>query len=514
MKASKSQNYIKRELSSPQKRIHFSEFNSGTMPINNISDAWTYQLITQEFYEVLMNPFPAKLIRKRKGSYWDFLKTDQYYHQSDKYDYDQKFWQKELFPVPEKTGLFLEKHPKSNSAQRHHFILNSKQSRQIRDFCDKESLSYSSFFVWILSMIIHLRTGKDEFLLGMLTHNRLGKSEKKIAGMFVSTIALKITVDKHMSLSENLKNILGIILKGMRHQRFPLGGIKNPDPDIKGGVFDRLEIIYSYNSVEDPFDCKFLFSGAENFPLVFRPCMIKEQKFQIEMDFRLDSITSDQIIAISEQYITVLEAVLHDKNQILKSTSWISEKNIQKVLNDFNKPIQPLKKPHLIHQILEEKVSLKPQKTAITFKDQSLTYQMLNQQANQVASRLYKELGSGEQLIALLMDRSLDLMILLYAILKAGYAYVPLSKDHPVLRNRQILESAGIKKVFTDVNTLSTEYNNCITFSEWDYSGESTENLNLDLKSETLAYIIYTSGSTSIPKGVMLEQHRRSRQLD
>ncbi|MBI9099918.1 MAG: amino acid adenylation domain-containing protein, partial [Spirochaetaceae bacterium] len=619
MKASKSPNYIKRALSSPQKRIHFSEFNSGKYAINNIcvayfleedtsirdlsfaidqafisypslrirltqegstaqqytvpftpcrldkyhhfhniqesdywfsslvtekvpywdsplaeffpfqindsrrgfvfrthhiiSDAWTYQLVTQEIYDVLNRPNPQKLIRKKKGSYWDFLKTDQNYNQSNRYDYDKKYWQEKLFPLPAKTGLFTEKHPRSPVAQRHQFILSYPQSKSIISFCDKFSISYSSFFLWVLSVLVSLRTGSDDFLLGMLTHNRIGKSEKKIAGMFVSTIALKFSLNNTESLWENLQTMLGLIASSMRHQRFPISGVESEDSEKRESVFNRLEIVYSYNSVEYPFDCKFLFCGAENFPLVVRPCMITGQKFQIEMDFRDDSIDMNQIQSLSEQYITVLEAVLDNKDQVLKTTPWVNKKNVERVLNKFNNPILPLEQPQLIHQFLEKQVPANHEKKAITFEDEFLSYKSLNEKANKVAHRLYKELGEGEQLIALLMDRSLDLMILLYAILKAGYAYVPLSKDHPVKRNRTILEAAGIKKLFTDNKALLESYDECFLFSDWDCSSESEENLDLQIEPERLAYIIYTSGSTGTPKGVMLEHGAVSNRL-
>jgi amino acid adenylation domain-containing protein/thioester reductase-like protein len=162
------------------------------------------------------------------------------------------------------------------------------------------------------------------------------------------------------------------------------------------------------------------------------------------------------------------------------------------------------------HQLFEQQVQQTPEQVAVSFETESLTYQQLNQRANQVA-HLLQQLGVGpEVLVGIGVERSLDLLVGLLGILKAGGAYVPLDPAHPRERLAYMLEDAVVSVLLTqshlvDTFELDTSTHLICLDRDWpEISQQPQENPITQLHANNLAYVIYTSGSTGKPKGVQI----------
>lgn len=161
-------------------------------------------------------------------------------------------------------------------------------------------------------------------------------------------------------------------------------------------------------------------------------------------------------------------------------------------------------------QLFEQQVERTPQAIALVDGDRSFTYRQLNARANQLAHYL-KGIGvQPEELVALSMDRSVHLIVAFWGVLKAGAAYVPLDPTYPHERRAYKLRDAAVQIILADTNLVNSipECSAKIVCvdGDWDkISQQPTTNLNLPLKANNLAYVLYTSGSTGNPKGVMIE---------
>ncbi len=161
-----------------------------------------------------------------------------------------------------------------------------------------------------------------------------------------------------------------------------------------------------------------------------------------------------------------------------------------------------------VHELFEEHAAETPAALAVDFEDQKLTYEQLNRRANQLG-RYLKKLGAGPDLrVGICMERGVDLVVALLAILKAGAAFVPLDPEYPADRLLFMAEEAKVPVILTQ-EKFAAELLNCTATlvkveNEWGkISQESTDNLKIVVASENLAYVIYTSGSTGRPKGAM-----------
>ncbi|KIN31510.1 Long-chain-fatty-acid--CoA ligase [Bacillus subtilis] len=165
----------------------------------------------------------------------------------------------------------------------------------------------------------------------------------------------------------------------------------------------------------------------------------------------------------------------------------------------------------LIHELVQDQASRTPDKVALTINEESMTYSELNQKANQVAYYLrVNQAMEIENLVGVYMERSLEAIIAILAILKAGGCYIPLDPAYPKERIYQVLSDSGAQCIITDenlFNSISYKQTNIVLYNEQELSDYPQKNINLQTTQNNLAYIIYTSGSTGNPKGVQIE-HR------
>ncbi|MDL5057350.1 AMP-binding protein [Geitlerinema calcuttense] len=159
-----------------------------------------------------------------------------------------------------------------------------------------------------------------------------------------------------------------------------------------------------------------------------------------------------------------------------------------------------------LHQLFEFQVQQSPDAIALVYQKQSLTYQELNDRANQLAHRL-KQLGVGpEVLVAICVERSLSMVIGLLGILKAGGAYVPLDPSYPPDRLAYMLEHSQTPVLLVQQALLPIlpEHSAQVICLDTDLDSTPAENPQSDVTPDNLAYVIYTSGSTGKPKGVAI----------
>ncbi|MDF2434356.1 MAG: hypothetical protein JWP44_3987 [Mucilaginibacter sp.] len=215
------------------------------------------------------------------------------------------------------------------------------------------------------------------------------------------------------------------------------------------------------------------------------------------------------ILRMVEHYKNLLKSILRESHQKIGSIPILSDGELH-ALSWFNNTTEPYPLDKPLNSLLEEQVLKTPDNIALQAGDKKLIYSELNEKANQMARHLIKNKVKLGDNVGLLVARDFNMIIGMFAILKAGAAYVPIDPDYPIDRQIYILTNSSVSLVLTDLdyplNALMPVVN-FINIDKADLDVYPADNPGLSIDGRQLAYTIYTSGSTGKPKGVMIEHH-------
>ena len=338
-----------------------------------------------------------------------------------------------------------------------------------------------------------------------------------LIGMFVNTLAMRANIDSNLSFKDFLSYIKDMCLNNYKYQDYPFDEL-----------VDKLKIQRdtSRNSL---FDVMFIYQNNGNATADFGD--IKTEYFTPDtkiskFDLSLEVIPENDILNLSFEYATalfnkqfiedlskhysnILTSCLDNLNIKISNICMLSEAEKNKILYDFNNTKTDYPKDKTIAELFEEQANKTPNNVAVVFGMQKLTYKELNEKANSLAYYLRKNGIETNDLVGIMVNRSLEMIIGMLAVLKAGGAYIPIDPTYPKDRIEYMLKNSNSKLLLTQEHLHDiTDFKNCVYI---DLSNDSiyslpNDNLNHTNTPEDLAYVIYTSGSTGLPKGVMLKQ--------
>ena len=451
-----------------------------TLNIHHIlTDGWSLGLICRKVMIAYSDLTGETIDEDISSSYIDYLNYEQEYINSAKYINDKKYWNNLFETIPETVTIPGSYSTETNSckANRKEFILSKSLISSIQDFCAKNKISIFNFFTAILSTYIYKISNNNDFVIGTPILNRTNYKEKNTVGMFVNVSPLRISVNNQNNFIKFAEEIATSSKEMLRHQKYSYKSKWN----FNGNCSEDIEIqIYDFNE-----------SG--NLALTF--------------DYKVDKYTEEDIKNIYNRMMYIINQILEKNNIKLSQIEIATPKEKEQILTKFNNTKTKYPRNKSVVQLFEEQVKLAPDKPAVFFEGETLTYEELNNKANSLANYLVQNNVQSEDVIGIFLDKSLELIITILGILKAGCSYLPIDISYPQNRIEYMLEDSKTKFIFSNSKfekIINTKIR-IINLDNFDF--KDTKNLNLKIKPTNLAYIMYTSGSTGKPKGVMIE-HR------
>ncbi|MBU3166295.1 non-ribosomal peptide synthetase, partial [Clostridium estertheticum] len=284
-----------------------------------------------------------------------------------------------------------------------------------------------------------------------------------------------------------------------KHQFYPVKKIyKINDIYDSVNVYCCMKNIHNKKQIED-----ILALGNNDFTL-----NIEKYNNSIKLIFNYcNELSMDEVNGVKSVFINILSSVSLNMNSVIKDIQIVSEEEKYKLLQEFNNTSTEYPKNETIIELFEKQVEKTPDNIAVVFEDKKLTYKELNERANSLARNLRKKGVGADAIVAIMAERSLEMIVGMLGVLKAGGAYLPIDPEYPEDRIKYMLENSKTKILLTQdkfKKKLSNEdIDTCDLNSEELYK-EDTANLSKTTKGNNLAYIIYTSGTTGNPKGVMV----------
>ena len=502
------------------KIVIFKEhFASVILTVNHmISDSWSMGITIQEIlrnYNCLKNNEEAE---QETFSYVDYINAEKEYKSSKKYENDKNYWNEMFETIPEQATIpSLKNNVKdlSYNANRLSFDIDKKILEKINYFCKENNFSTFNFFMAIFSIYIGRVSNIDDFVIGTPILNRTNFKEKHTTGMFVNTVPVRVSNLNDGMFKDLGKNFAQQMMGILRHQKYSYNSVLEDLRTKNENVPNLYNIIISYQ-ITKAFDEKY---GNYKTNWTFNNYCANDFNIHIydindtgsliiNYDYLVDKYSEEDVTDVHNRIINMINQVI-DNNQInLKDIEIITPEEKDKILNVFNNTAVDYPRNKTIVDLFEEQVEKTPNNIAVVFEDNQLTYRELNEKANSLANYLVSKGIKNNDIIGIMPNRSLEMVVGLLAILKAGAAYLPIDPEYPAQRIAYMLDNSNSKVVLVTEKTdelVENNYNKMnISLSSDLYKENNEDNLNIKISSSQLMYLIYTSGSTGNPKGVMI----------
>jgi iturin family lipopeptide synthetase A len=388
-------------------------------------------------------------------------------------------------------------------------------TQKVKALADKEGVNIGVFLMATFKVLLYKYAGHEEIVIGTSTSNRQQHTANLI-GPASNLIVIRSNVMPDAEYSTYLHELNSIYKDGLHHQQMPFDKLVTklaPKKDMsRTALFD---VLYQYEDaikdlpaitdlrahIEDvnlghgKYDINLFLQGADD-------------QINGKLVYNQEYFNAGTIEAFINHYLNLLEQVCGNPTVSIAALNPVGAEEQNEILKVLDNSQVDYPKEKTVVDLFEQQVQATPDKVAVSFQGEHITYAELNKKAEKLAWLLQQKGVSANQIIGLFTERSIETVIGMLAIIKAGGAYLPLDIDYPAERINYIIKDSGISLMLTTGNLLDKiDYEiESICIESADQIVPSGQLLKLATPAD-LCYIIYTSGTTGNPKGVMVE-HR------
>ena len=376
---------------------------------------------------------------------------------------------------------------------------------------NKTTLNITFQAIW--SILLQKYNHTEDVVFGSVMSGRFPgiPGIEKMLGLFINIVPVRVNKKKEANFVDLLESLQEDSLMAEKYSYYPLVEIQEVS-SLKRELIDHILVFENYpiekSRLNSDAALGFTITGEEAFQQTnynLSLTIFPGDEMGIKAVFNGEVYDKAFIKNIKSHIEAIIDAVSNQPQKMLKDILIVNQPEFNKVIGEFNHTDTSIHTESTIIELFEQRVDQVPNHKAVIYGDAYLTYEALDQRANQLAHTLKKNYIATGDIVALIMKPSLEMIIGMIGILKVGAAYLPIDASVPVNRMKHILEDSGAKLVLTDNDILREEFNT-LSFNlkhANTYSLEQTR-LNLDYQSDNLVYVIYTSGTTGTPKGVLI----------
>ena len=475
-----------------------------------ILDGWSWPVLLKDiwaFYSSIKGDRPLNLAPLRP--YRDYIT----WLQQQDMARAEEFWREALSGFTVSTPLVVEnlsqdKPEQTQTCLMQYRDLSIEATTTLKNFCATNHLTLFTLVQAAWGLLLSRYSQESDIVFGVTVSGRPPElaGVESMVGLFIKTIPARLKIDTTNTLSW-LQKLQKQHIDREQYAYASLADIQSWS-DIPPGeqLFESLVVFENYPTTARQLPDNLRISdlqdiGMTNYPLTV--LAIPGEQLSLRIKHKGDRFDADSIDRMLGHLETLLAGIAAHPEANPAELSILTESERELLLVKWNQTESKQPIGQCIHQILEQQAAKNPQATAVVYADRQLTYQQLNQKANQLAHYL-QSLGVGSNVpVGICYKRSLEMAVAILGVLKAGGICVPLDPSYPPERLTLMLADSQPPVVLTQEDVNLQIDRQCHRIVQWEEIADLTDiNPDRAVKPEDLAYIIYTSGSTGTPKGV------------
>jgi len=471
-------------------------------------DGWSTGVLNRELgslYQAFVEGRPSPL-PELETQYQDFACWQRRWLSDEILQTQLAYWMRQLAGRPPRLALPVDRRrpsAPSASAATHSFLLPAPLARALETLSRQEGITLFMALLAAFQALLHRYTGQEDVVVGSPVAGRNRVEIEGLIGFFVNTLVLRTDLSGDPTVRQLLGRVRHTALAAYSHQDLPFEKLVEAlEPERTGEGTPLVQVMFALqNAPASALELPGLAVG--NVEIAGGPA-----KFDLTVSLTLEDaglhgtvqyepalFDAATITRMFEHFRTLLQGIVARPEARVSELAMLTAAEQRQLLVDWNDTAADYPDETCLSALFEAQVERAPDAIALEADDERITYGELNRRANQLAHRL-RRLGVGpEVLVGIRIERSVEMVVGLLGVLKAGGAYLPLDPALPLDRVRVMLDDAAVAVLLTvadaDRHTLARE---------------SPDNLSRIATADSLAYVMYTSGSTGQPKGVAVPQ--------
>ncbi|MGQ7306755.1 amino acid adenylation domain-containing protein [Bacillus cereus] len=449
-------------------------------------------------------------------SYHDLIQKQQNYRETESYMTSEKYWRAKLEEtLPWSAFPFHVSKPRIDSYKEgaYQTFIDTKLTDAIHHFAKTHRISTYRVLLSIYIVLLHQMTNQTNLVVGMPINVRERHTQEQgVFGYFVNTVPLRITFSPDDTFIELVQKVSVLVQEALEHKEYPIHHMTN-------ALHTAEEHIHSapyatvFNMVTlPPFHMEALETKVithqkrvSAFDMVWRMMKIQENQLQLEIDYNAALYTEQDVQTFVKRFQHIIQKLLSSSACPLRDVDILLPQDYVLYQQNSLAHMDPIISKTL-DQLIDEQARETPIHVAMTMGGQSLTYQELQVRSTQVAQALLQKGLKKQERVSILMHRSMDAIVSMIGVLKAGGTYVPIDPHFPVERIHFMLQDSKSVHIITHQKTNLSHLvlNRSIIVYEKTSTIKIMEDVTSEHTMQDAAYIIYTSGSTGHPKGVLI----------
>ncbi|WP_025029028.1 non-ribosomal peptide synthetase, partial [Caldalkalibacillus mannanilyticus] len=479
-----------------------------------ISDGISIAVIIDEFVQL----YEGKDLLPLRIQYKDYAVWQRKEFDSERLKKQEAYWVDTLAgesPVLELPTDYTRPAVKNFAGATFYFDLDPRIEEGLRQIASQTESTLYMVLLAAYKTLLHKYSRQEDIIVGTPIAGRTHADLEPLIGMFVNTLAIRSYPSEEKTFLEFLAELKETTLLAYENQEYPfeeLVELVDVTRDLsRNALFDTMFVLQ--NTEQGTLEIEGL--HLQEYPQEYTMAKFDltltidelESGLTCQMEYATSLYREETIERMSRHFVQLLESIVENPQHTLASLELILPEEREQILRVFNNSEADYPREKTIQQLFEEQAARAPERIAVIHENQVITYGELNERANRLARTLRAEGVQADHLVAIMVERSVDMLVGIIAILKAGGAYVPLDPEYPEDRLYYMLEDSGAQVLLTQrhlEDRLSYSGTKLVLDDDASYH-EDGSNLASVNQPQNLAYVIYTSGTTGKPKGTLIE---------